>query len=143
MRCFTLIRKETSDQGTFGIFVGDGIQFHSAELPWRDNSPQLSCIPAGRYTCRPYSSPKFPNVYEVTGVPGRSAILIHSGNYAGDTDKGFLSDVLGCILLGLGLGEILKQKVVVSSRLAMDRLRAVAGRESFELVITDETGAAG
>jgi hypothetical protein len=69
--------------------------------------------------------------------------LIHSGNHAGDVSKGLRSDVLGCILLGLGLGELLGQKAVVSSRLAMDRLRSVVGKESFELVITDETGAAG
>lgn len=140
---FTLVRKETSDQGTFGVFSGEGIQFHSAELPWRNNESRVSCIPSGRYICRPYSSPKFPNVYEVTGVPGRSAILIHSGNHAGDTAKGLRSDVLGCILIGLGRGEVSGQKAVTSSRAAMDKLRATVGKESFELVITDATGVVG
>ena len=137
---FTLVRKETSVQGTFGIFSGEGLHFHSAELPWRDNASRVSCIPAGRYICRPYSSPKFPDVYEVTDVPGRSAILIHSGNFAGDTTKGLRSDVLGCILLGLGRDWLYGQKAVTSSRAALDKLRAVIGKGSFVLVITDEAG---
>lgn len=140
---FILARKDTSEQGTFGVFSGEGLSFASAELPWRDNAPRVSCIPAGRYSCRPYSSLKFPNVYEVTGVSGRSAILIHSGNYAGDTAVGLRSDALGCILIGLGRGELSGQKAVTSSRAALDKLRAVVGKKSFELVVIDETGAAG
>lgn len=140
---FTLVRKDTSDQGTFGIFSGEGLMFYSAELPWRDNAPRISCIPTGRYICRPYSSLKFPNVYEVTGVPGRSAILIHTGNHAGDTRKGLLSDVLGCILIGLSPSELAGQAAVTSSRAALNKLRTVVGKQSFELVITDETGFAG
>lgn len=140
---FALVRRETSDAGTFGVFTGEGLEFHSAELPWRDNAVRMSCIPAGRYVCRPYSSRKFSDVYEVRDVPGRTAILIHAGNFAGDTARGLRSDVQGCILLGLGRGEIEGQPVVTLSRAALNKLRAVVGRRSFELVITDETGAAG
>ena len=140
---FTLVRNETSDHGTFGIFSGEGLQLHTAELPWRDNSPRISCIPAGRYICRPYSSLKFPNTYEVMRVPGRSAILIHSGNHAGDYMRGYRSDVLGCILVGLGRGELSGQQAVTSSRAALDKLRAVVGLKVFDLEIIDETGAAG
>lgn len=140
---FTLVRKETSDEGTFGVFSGEGLTLHTAELPVRGNSPRISCIPSGRYICRPYSSAKFPNVYEVMGVPGRSAILIHSGNHAGDYMKGYRSDVLGCILVGLGVSELAGQLAVTSSRSAMDKLRAVAGLKTFELEIIDDMGRAG
>lgn len=140
---FALVRRSTSDAGTFGVFTGEGLELHTAELPWRDNAVRMSCIPAGRYVCRPYSSRKFPDVYEVKDVPGRTAILIHAGNFAGDTARGLRSDVQGCILLGLGRGEIEGQPAVTSSRAALDKLRTVVGRQSFDLVITDETGAAG
>ncbi len=140
---FALVRRETSDAGTFGVFTGEGLDFYTAELPWRNNAVRMSCIPAGRYVCRPYSSRKFPDVYEVKDVPGRTAILIHAGNFAGDTARGLKSDVQDCILIGLGRGELRGQPVVTSSRAALDKLRAVVGRQSFELVITDETGAAG
>ena len=139
---FTLTRTKTSDQGTFGTFCGEGMSLQSAELPWRGNSQRYSCIPPGSYICRPYSSGRFSNVYEVTGVPGRTAILIHSGNFAGDTDKGFKSDVEGCILLGLTYGSIDGQQAVKSSRAALDALRDMVEKEPFELVIVDDTGAA-
>ena len=82
-------------------------------------------------------------MYEVKDVPGRTAILIHAGNFAGDTTRGLRSDVQGCILLGMGRGEIEGQPAVTLSRAALNKLRAVVGRQSFDLVITDETGAAG
>ena len=136
---FTLTRTETSDQGTFGTISGEGQILHTAELPWRQNLSKISCIPPGSYICRPYSSPRFPNAYEVRNVPGRSAILIHSGNYAGDTAKGYRSDVEGCILLGLGRGMLNGQEVVISSRDALSRFRALVGQNSFELVVVDKT----
>lgn len=79
----------------------------------------------------------------MTGVPGRSAILIHSGNFAGDKSKGFKSDVDGCILPGFGVGIVSGQKGVTRSRLALDKLRAFIGKNDFQLTITDATGAAG
>ena len=136
---FVLTRTETSDQGTFGTLAGEGQILHTAELPWRQNLQKISCIPPGSYTCRPYSSPRFQNVYEVRNVPGRSAILIHSGNYAGDKAQGYRSDVEGCILLGIGRGVLEGQEVVISSRIALDRFRALVGQNSFELVLIDKT----
>ena len=51
-----------------------------------------ACIPAGAYVCKRVQSPRFGNTFEVTGVPGRSAILFHKGNIADDSR--------GCILVG-------------------------------------------
>ncbi len=39
---------------------------------------------------------KYPNVYELVGVPGRTKILIHSGN--------FHTDTLGCLCPGKSYG---------------------------------------
>jgi hypothetical protein len=135
-----LTRGKSTDQGTPGILTGDRLSLCTLELPWRNNAPGISCIPAGRYVCRPYSSGKFPDAWEVADVPGRSAILIHIGNYAGDTAKGYRSDVQGCILVGLTLGEINGQQALLSSRLAMDALQAAVGRKPFTLVIADNAG---
>jgi hypothetical protein len=65
----------------------------SLELPDKDNAKSISSIPAGRYLCKWTMSPRFKrNMYEVTGVPGRAGIRIHSANYA--------RQLHGCIALG-------------------------------------------
>ena len=80
-------------QATFGILSGDDFPLCvTLERPWLDNAPDTSCIQAGTYACIPHNTPEKPNCWEVTGVPGRSAILIHVGN--------FVSDSEGCILVG-------------------------------------------
>ena len=132
---FTLTRKPSTDQGTPGTIRGESLSLFTLELPWRDNMTQISCIPAGRFICKPYSSPKFRDVYELQNVPGRAAILIHTGNWAGDVAKGFRSDVQGCILVGLGRDVVSGQMAVTSSRAAMDKFRKIVGKSSFELLI--------
>lgn len=84
-----------------------------------------SRIPAGTYQCGPYSSPKFPNVWEITKVPERTAILIHAGN----TEK----DTTGCVLVGLSATN----KQIGSSRDAMAYLEKFLGKNNFVLEIKD------
>lgn len=136
-RRLTLTRNISSDQGTFGSLAGPGLVLFTAELPWRGNQANVSCIPAGVYECRPYSSQKYSDVYQLLEVPYRSQILIHAGNWAGDKDKGLRSDVEGCILVGLTIGELRGQQAVMSSRVAMDHLRRWAGKQGFTLAIED------
>jgi len=140
MRGFTLTLKRvfSDDQGTKGSLRGEGLDLATLELPWRGNKNRVSCIPAGQYTCVPYSSGRFTNVYEVTGVPGRSKILIHTGNHAGDTTKGYKSDVEGCILVGISHCELGGQAAVYPSIPAMDKLRKVIGKTRFELLIEED-----
>lgn len=135
-----LTRQTTSDEGTFGqlrVYDGGALLYScfTGELPWRDNRVQMSCIPAGSYTCQPWHSRKYPNHYNVMDVPGRSAILFHSGNFSGARDKGFLTNVEGCILVGKARGTINGQQAVLSSRLAMDALRKCIGENKFSLKI--------
>lgn len=137
-----LVRTASTDEGTFGtLTLGDGQQLYSVELPWRDNAPRRSCIPTGVYRCEEMNSPKFGRVYEVKNVPGRSAILIHAANYGGDTEKGFASDLLGCIGPAMKLGQLPRksdgkaQKAGISSRDALERLHAWASFLPFELEI--------
>jgi hypothetical protein len=75
------------------LWIGGFPLLATLELPWRDNHKMVSCIPAGAYTIMRVNLPKFGTTYEVLGVPGRSEILFHKGNYPSHTE--------GCILVGL------------------------------------------
>jgi hypothetical protein len=112
--------------GKMRIFKDDEIVgvLSTLELPWKDNHKQISCIPAGTYKVERYSSPKFPNTFQVLNVPNRSAILLHVGNYNTDT--------LGCILVGFRHVDINNDDLldVAESRKAMNFLRIVTKNET-------------
>lgn len=92
-----LRRAPSTDQGTFGVLTFGTEAVRTLELPWRDNRPQRSCIPPGVYDCGMVNSPRFGRVYGVRDVPGRSHILIHAANLAGDVDLGWTTQLHGCI----------------------------------------------
>jgi len=130
--------------GTFGqLFVPDvGFRCMTGELPWRNNSRGLSCIPEGIYECShlPRSgSGKFVDVYHVQEVYGRTGILIHAGNYCGDIKEGFKSDVDGCILLGTKHGYLGTQRAVLNSKTALQGFREAIGKDPFTLTVWDRT----
>jgi len=138
----TLTRSPSTDQGTLGLFVmEDGTTFHSLELSWKNNEHNLSCIPAGTYTCKWVKSPKHGECYLVTGVPGRQAIEIHSANFAGDVQKGYFSQLLGCIALGLGVGLLdvpgpfHQQLAVLQSKAAIQQFEDKQAKQDFQLTI--------
>ena len=130
-------RIESTEQGTFGRFYVGGWEtvLWSLELPWRENQRRISCIPEGHYFCAPWNSARWPNTYVVLDVEGRSGILTHAGNLAGDTSQGFKTHSLGCILPGKQRGVLQGQRAVLMSGAAMNVIRRIMGRKSFELVI--------
>jgi len=74
----------------------------TAELPWRDNTPFISCIPAGLYEAIKIMSPsRGIEVFQLVGVPDRSSIQIHIANapMRPINDKGD-TELLGCIAPG-------------------------------------------
>ncbi len=95
-----LRRIAMTDDVSLGVLIGEaGLPLAlTLERPWRNNAPEVSCIPPGSYTARRVTSPKFGETFEVTGVPGRSHILMHKGNTPADTE--------GCILVGAQWGTI-------------------------------------
>jgi hypothetical protein len=130
-------RTPSGDTGTFGTLTIPSLDWtcHTLECPWRDNHSQVSCIPPGTYQVQIVQSPKFGHIYGVQDVPGRANILIHSGNFGGDTSKGFHSDIEGCILLGLSTGVLEGQPAILSSRNALTKFMQLLGDQPFTLVI--------
>ena len=133
----TIARTARSDQGTEGILLFGDFNCKTLELPWRDNARQISCIPPGEYDVELRLSNKYGRVYWVRNVPDRSYILIHSGNYAGDVEKGFKTHVMGCILLGQTHGYLAGQRAVLNSRLTVRRFMSVMGYQNFRLQILE------
>lgn len=136
-RSVFLYRLARGDHGTQGMLHYDEQRFHTLELPWRNNYKNMSCIPKGNYQCEVRVSPRFGLVYWVKDVPNRNFILIHSGNWAGDTSKGFKSHVNGCILLGLQRGTLQGQLAVLNSRLAVTKFMREMENEPFVLKILE------
>lgn len=131
MRSMVLARVGSSDRGTFGVLRVGHVPFAvTCERPWKDNARNLSCIPAGTYTCTRVRSPKFGDTFEVTRVPGRSHILFHKGNDIEDTE--------GCILVGEEFSGTWDRPMIVSSQRGFYEFNQAAGTgPSFTLHILD------
>ena len=136
-RTATLARTARSDQGTEGILLAGDFNCKTLELPWRENARQISCIPPGEYNVEVRLSNKYGRIYWVREVPDRTYILIHSGNYAGDTSKGFKTHVMGCILLGKYHGYLAGQRAVLNSRLTVRNFMREMDYENFTLQILE------
>lgn len=91
----------------------------------------VSRIPAGVYDVVPHDSAKYPGVWRLLGVPGRTAILIHGGNFPRHTR--------GCILVGLRHADVDGDGVVdvAASRAAVRLLREIIPARRFVLTVRD------
>lgn len=134
-----LYRLEESDKGPLGALVldrDDGSGYGPARLAvactLELHASNISSIPVGTYICKRYHSAKFPDTFEVTGVPGRGSILFHAGNTAEDTH--------GCILLGRSWGWLYgdKRAVLNSGDTFKEFLALTASVDEFTLTIIDE-----
>lgn len=133
-----LTRLRRSDQGTEGKILYNGFSCFTLELPWRNNSRGRSCIPVGEYKTITVNSNKYSLIYWVTNVEERSGILIHWGNFAGDTSKGFKSHSMGCILLGKSFGYLGGQKAILNSRVTVYEFMRFMNYEPFILHVLEE-----
>lgn len=132
-----LLRVEKNEKQTLGrfyIFNERGkLVFHcfTLELPDLKNAKNVSRIPAGDYEVIPRHTPKRGAHFHITNVPGRTWILIHSGNY--------YRDIQGCILPGSQWVDIDGDgyKDVINSRDTLMQMVEFAP-EGFDLTIMDE-----
>ena len=129
----TIIRHRSDDEGTFGVLVIEGDRrwsCYTLEDPWRDNAPNISCVPAGDYRVTWEESPRLhKSTYRLRDVPGRSGILIHAGNTQADTS--------GCILLGFGFLAKKGDDWITSSGDARDQFEEIMGHKPFTLHFID------
>lgn len=124
----TLERFCYAPMGTFGRLTTQGFSCYTVEEVWADNAVSKSCIPEGAYVCRRGHFPRHGETFEVTHVPGRTAILFHVANT--------IADIEGCIGPGEELGALGAQWAVVNSRKAYDRfMNHLAGVDEFVLGI--------
>ena len=138
MDTLRLLRTTTGEQGTFGVLIADDWECCSLELPWKDNQVSISCIPTGTYQAQFITSPTYGPCYWLRDVPGRSEILIHTGNLAGDEEMGWKSHSAGCALLGERRGVLGDQEAVLLSRKALRRfVDRVMNRKDFQLEVQE------
>ena len=131
-------RGPSTNHGTFGVLIGpNGFTCKVCELPDRNNKSNVSRIPAGIYKVIPYNSKRFGKVYHLQDVKGRTYILTHSGNLAGDTSKGLRTHSHGCILLGKYFGTLNGQRAVMCSRPVVRSFRNLMGEKPFTLEIKE------
>jgi hypothetical protein len=138
LRKVYLHRYMTSDQGTCGVLTDDWeLSKHIIELPWRNNIPNLSCIPHGKYIAVPHKYRGYRSAYKLLDVPGRSSILIHNGCFAGNKEKGYKTHSAGCLIIGNYVGRIGNQKAVLSSRVGLREFVSYMNNEIFLLSIEE------
>lgn len=123
-----IVRQPSTSDGTLGTWYANdnSIICYTIELPWKDNDPQVSCIPEGSYQVIPHNSLNHPNTWEIIGVPNRSSILIHNGNTEQST--------LGCVCVGDSISTLNGLPAVLNSNKTLDMLRGVLP-DSFLLTI--------
>lgn len=129
------IERGYTDNGTFGKWYTDDGEFicYSVEKRWRDNRPNISCVPEGTYGLREYQSPRFGlslalvnhdlGVGIVPGESHRSMILIHAANKP--------SELQGCIAPASSLTSMSGEWAGSSSRDALKKVVKVAETESI------------
>lgn len=117
--------------GTYGELSIGAFKCKTLELPWLDNRPSMSCIPAGTYTIKKiFWLSKGKYVYEIKNVKNRTGIYIHSANY--------ISQLRGCIALGTNFVDLNGDKiedVSNSSKTIANFMQYLGGKEAT-LIIT-------
>lgn len=140
LRLIELLRVAYRHDSTLGVLIDSGTDENrdsegepfavTCEEVWKDNLPQISCIPHGEYICQRVNSPKFGSTFQIMDVPGRSHILFHKGNTTADT--------LGCVLVAESYERINGVVGVAQSdkgyKELMSRLSDV---DRFRLIITE------
>ena len=144
-----IFRGPSTDEGTFSTAILDdgGPSFSWLELPERGNTPGKSRIPTGTYRAYVRFSPHFEcEVYALSGVPNRTNIEIHPGNWAGDASLGWYSDLMGCMSPGHGFTIISPpepgakmQRAVKGSRAAFQELMTRTGGAPLDIEIREES----
>lgn len=115
----TITHNNDDGKRTTGWLVYGEFSCKTLELPWLQNQTNISRIPSGIYECQKITSPSLGDCIEIIGVPNRTYVRIHSGN--------FTRDILGCVLVGEklldfdgdGITDITKSKATLEALMAI------------------------
>lgn len=131
---FTLTRNKDNGIETLGTLVSSIPEkpfiCFSLERPWKHNLSDISCIPAGTYTCKwAFQGDLNEWHYELQNVPNRSGIFIHEANY--------VNQIEGCIGLGATEADINGdgQLDVTSSKATLAQFEALGENLDIQLTI--------
>jgi hypothetical protein len=110
----TVIRQPSTPFGTPGVlWLANGFECDTLELPWKDNERGKSCIMPGTYRGWAWFSPKLKRLtIRLEDKHGRRDCLIHNANFAAeerDIDgdgESEITQIHGCTAVGRGFGEI-------------------------------------
>ena len=131
MGLMVINRVYSGEEGTFGTLSDfQGIPFAlTAELPWKGNVRNISCVPSSLYKCIRVDSPRFGNTFKLLDVPGRAHILFHKGNIPTDDSR-------GCIIIGEQFEKLNGKPAVVSSSKGFNEfITKLFGMQEFNLQI--------
>lgn len=124
------IKRCYHDDCTIGRLSYGSFQCFTLELPFLDNSKNISCIyAASGYVGKKHYSPNNGNVIAIDNVMDRTHIQIHSGNYT--------SQIRGCILVGDSVKFLNSDTIpdITNSKATLRELLSVLPN-SFEIEIT-------
>lgn len=140
MKTVTLLRQIFTDKevlGTLHVPNGNDVWIcKTLERPDLKNLNDVSCIPFGQYLCKYTRSNRFSAMtnrdyftYEVTNVPSRAGIRIHSAN--------FVHSINGCIALAAGYMDIDGDGTLdaTSSKATIAKFEQLMNKEDFMLTV--------
>lgn len=109
-------------EGTvFDVTTDSGFTFKVLMPPWLDNRADVSRPPKSVYTLKWTEHPIHGWTWEFQDVIGRSDILLHPGNLAGEVSEGFAADSEGCGLPGADVAVFKAGSQVGKNKLTKDQ----------------------
>ena len=109
------LKRRYYPQGTNGTLAYNGLTICATiELPWKNNSTRISCIPEGRYSLIKRYSPHLKDHLMLEDVPDRQYILIHPANNALLELEGCIAPVSLITGIGQGIQSVLAMKKIIS-----------------------------
>lgn len=140
VKLFRVFENEKQTLGTLIVTDESGVLMvcRTLELPDKQNANNVSRILAGKYLCKHTESTSLKDkdgkplkCYEITKVPGRAGVRIHSANY--------FSQLRGCIALGAAHKDINadQEQDVLHSGKTIQEFEELMNYEDFELEIHD------
>jgi hypothetical protein len=142
VKVFRLFKDEKQTLGVLTVTDNTGpvLVARTLELADKNNANNISCIIPGKYICKYTKSASFSAAkgapvytYEITSVPGRAGVRIHSANY--------FSQLRGCIALGDSHKDINAdgELDVIHSGDTVTSFERLMNYEDFELEITNHS----